>query len=196
MANERLPDDLRAVWRNQPLENPTMALEDIRRRAAGFEHRIGRRNRREFVAGGITIAIFGAYIWLLKGPLVRLGSALIIAGVALVMWRLYRSGRAEALPGDLGLTASLEFYRRQLTQQRDLLRTVLWWYLGPMIPGLLVFWSGSIPPGAFQAGHLARTLSYLLLFAAFFVWIWWINRRAAARLDRQIEELNRLEDQP
>lgn len=192
MANESLPDDLRNLWRNQPLENIATALEDLRARASRFERRISRRNRREYVGGLIGVAAYAYYIWLFPNPLMRIGSAMIIAGVLFVLWRIHRHGRADALPQDLGLSASLEFHRRQLVRQRDLLRTVVWWYLSPLMPGLLLFITGMFGARGFRL----RQLPFGGFIVGVFVFIWWINKRAAERLDRQIAELDRLENQP
>jgi hypothetical protein len=192
MANERPPDDLRNLWQEQPLDHIATALEDLRAQASRFERRISRRNRREYVAGFIGIAAYAYYIWRFPNPFMRIGSAMIIAGVLFVLWRIHRHGRAAALPQDFGLSASLEFHRRQLVRQRDLLRTVVWWYLSPLVPGLLVFLAGMLG----ERGFKLRQLPFLALIAGLFAWVWWINKRAAGRLDRQIAELNRLENQP
>ena len=192
MANDSLPDDLRNLWRNQPLENATMVLDEIRAQAARFERRISRRNLREYLGGLIGVAVYAFYIWRFPNIFMRIGSAMIIAGVLFVMWRIHRHGRAARLPQDFGLNASLDFHRRHLVRQRDLLRSVFSWYLLPMIPGLLVFLKGSLGARGFQL----RQVPFLGLIVGFFIWIWWINQRAAERLDRQIAELDRLESQP
>ena len=195
MANDPMPDDLRNLWRDQPLENMAVSLNQIRERAVRFEKRIDRRNLREYIGGLIGVAIYSFYIWKLPNPLMRIGSAMIIAGVLFVMWQLYRRGRAPRLPEDLAFTASIEFHRRQLVQQRDLLRTVFRWYVGPLIPGLLVFLKGALPSRGFDLRYLPRMAPFLLLVVAVFGFIWWINKRAADRLDRQIAELDRMEKQ-
>ena len=51
---------------------------------------------------------------------------------------LHLWGTARTLPSDLALTSALEFHRVQLERQRDLLRSVWWWYLLPFAPGVLV----------------------------------------------------------
>lgn len=192
MANEPLPDDLRNVWRNQPLENATIVLEEIRAKATRFERRISRRNLREYLGGLIGVAVYAYYIWRFPNVFVRAGSAMIIAGALFVMWRIHRHGRVARLPQDLGLNASLDFHRRHLARQRDLLRSVFWWYLLPMIPGLLVFLMGSLGARGLQF----RQAPFLAIMVGFFIWVWWINKRAAERLDRQIADLDRLENQP
>ena len=37
----------------------------------------------------------------------------------------------------------LEFHRSELVRQRDLLRSVWWWYLLPFVPGMLLIPVGS-----------------------------------------------------
>jgi hypothetical protein len=87
------------------------------------------------------------------------------------------------------LTASIAFHRGELVRQRDLLRSVVWWYIGPIIPGLVVFGVGIAP------GHGTGSLLNALPFLCIFGLIVWVNHRAAIRLDRQIAELDSLESQ-
>ena len=190
MPNEFPPDDIRNVWQNQPVENAPMPLEEIQRRARRFEKRIDRRNLREYIGAAIGIAIFTFYIFKFPNPLMRTGSALIIAGLLCVVVQIYKRASPGKLPADLALTASLEFHRRELVRQRDLLRSVLWWYVGPLVPGLVVFAAGVTPPRGAVA--VINALPFLCIFG----FILWLNHRAAACLDRQIAELDKLESQP
>src|SRR5437870_5229342 len=128
MPNEPLPDDILNVWQSQPVENIAMPIEEIRRRARQFERRIRNRNLREYVAGAAGIVIFTVYIFIF--PQVRIGSALIIAGMLCILFQIYKRATPGTLPADLGLTSSLQFHRRELVRQRDLLRTVWLWYIG------------------------------------------------------------------
>jgi hypothetical protein len=43
------------------------------------------------------------------------------------------------LPAEMGREYGIAFYRRELEKQRDLLRGIWKWYLGPLIPGLALF---------------------------------------------------------
>jgi hypothetical protein len=189
MPNDPLPDDLRNVWQNQPVEKTTMPLEEIQRRSRRFEKRIDRRNLREYAGGAFVIAGFTYYIFKFPGPLIRTGCALIIAGSLFVMVQLYRRASPSKLPADLAVTASSEFHRRELVRQRDLLRSVWLWYIGPLVPGLAVFEAGTMP----QHSPWWMFLLAALFFLAGFGGIVWLNRRAADRLDRQIAELDNLE---
>jgi len=189
MPNEPLPDDIRDVWQNQPVENTPMPLEEIRRRARQFEKRIGRRNVREYIGAAVTIAAFTFYIFKFHSPMIRAGSALIIAGTLCVVYQIYKRASPAMLPVDAPLTASIAFHRGELVRQRDLLRSVAWWYIGPIIPGLVVFWAG------ITSRHVAAALITAIPVLCIFGLIIWANRRAAVHLDRQIAELDSLESQ-
>jgi hypothetical protein len=189
MPNEPLPDDILNVWQNQPVENTPIPLEEIRRRAGQFEKRISHRNLREYVGAAVTIAAFTFYIFKFSSPMIRTGSALIIAGAICIAVQIYKRASPGTLPADAPLTESIAFHRGELLRQRDLLRSVVWWYIGPIIPGLVVFVAGVTP----RLG--AVSLLNVVVVLSVFAWVIWINRRAAQRLDRQIAELDNLESQ-
>jgi hypothetical protein len=191
MPIEPLPDDVRNVWQNQPLENTTMPLAEIHRKARQFEKRIRHRNLREYLGGVIGIAAFTFYLFKFPNPLMRAGSILTIAGVVYVLARLYKQASPGTLPADLTLAASVEFHRRELARQRDLLRSVWRWYIAPIVPGLVVFSAGASP----HPGLGPRFYGMLVLYFVVFGFIIWLNYRGSLRLDRQIAELNNLESQ-
>src|ERR1035441_2237746 len=96
MPNEPLPDDIRNVWQEQPVENVTMPLEKLRRKARQFEKRISHRNLREYIGAAIGIAAYTFYIFQFHSPTIRAGSVLVIAGVLYVVVQIYRQiGRAS-----------------------------------------------------------------------------------------------------
>ncbi|WP_263418421.1 hypothetical protein [Terriglobus albidus] len=164
-----------------------------------FERRIFWRNVREYAAGAVVIAAFTRYEWKFHGLLVRLGSGLIIAGTLYVMYQLHRRASLRPAPADMGLSPCIEFHRKTLERQRDALQTIWSWYLLPFVPGLTVFVVGSILDR--WAAH-PENLEHLILnslgpsaiMAAVFLVAWRLNRRAAARLQAQIDELNDLGD--
>ena len=195
MANERIPDDLQTIWRQQPLENKTMPIDEIRMRAARFERRISRRNLREYIGAGVGLAVYLYFYRDFGEPLARAGYALLALGTLFIMWRLYSHGRAARLPEDLGFSASLDFHRRQLVQQRDLLRGIFWWYIAPIIPGLGVFFALAFERAWAHPERLVRSIPMLVIIIGALVWVWRINQTAAACLDRQIAELDRMQEE-
>ena len=179
-------DGLRGAWRSQPAEGEAPRLDDVRRRAAEFERTIRKRNLSEYVAALLVVLFFGWPAATAEATSARVGAALIIAGTLYVVAQLRRRGSASAAPSDAGLEPCLDFHRRELERQRRLLRGIWSWYLLPLVPGLAVMLGGQVlahPESAWRVGWFA--LFCALLFAG----IGWINHRAAAELEREIDQL-------
>lgn len=133
-------DPIQALWAAQPGESFTMSAEEIRKRASKLHSVVRRRNVVEYAAGAVGMVLFGAAAFFVSTPLAKVGCVLIAAGMAVVLWQLYRLARA-ASPDALAVTEHwAEFYRGELVRQRDALRSVWLWYLGPLVPGMVVFW--------------------------------------------------------
>jgi hypothetical protein len=114
---------------------------------------------------------------------------LIIAAAVFIGIYIQARGSARSVPADLGATNCIEFHKRELARQRDLLKSIWSWYLGPFLPGfaLLVGWSISVaPPGRRWVG-----IAYAVGAALFFWTIGRMNLRAAHRLDGEIQALDR-----
>lgn len=191
----------RDSWQSGGSAAPLPPLEELRARADKFHRTIARRNWLEYAVGIVLIATFGSV--LLFGPLpwhdgptavVKLASALALVGVAVVMWQLHHRAAPLSPPEHGGQLSVLEFQRRELVRQRDALKSVLLWYLAPLVPGLLVFMAGPLlagPLDQWEWPSLGSALR-LLVAPAIFVGVWWINQLAAGMLQREIDEIDAL----
>ena len=206
MTNEEPSEKIERLWQNQPAEGAHISSEDLRRRMRKFERKIFWRNLREYVAGAIVIAGYAYYEWKLPALLLRIGSGLTIAGALLVMFQLHRRASAESPASDLGHSTYVEFHRRELVRQRDALRSVWSWYLLPFVPGLAVF-LGGLTKTAVDAARLAghplspfQIVEYVAISASFAILVFGgvllLNRRSAARLQAQINDLEALTRDP
>jgi hypothetical protein len=172
-----------------------MSAEQIRQRAVKFEKKIYWRNAREYLAAFVLVVFFAFELWRGPDPLTATGFALIIAGVLYLVWQLHRRGSARTPPANLGLTSGVEFFRRELERQRDLVKSVWRWYLGPVAPGLIVVMVGAARVNPGHSRHFGWVAAASDLFVAFvFVFIWRLNERAARKLQRQIDELGALRE--
>lgn len=186
MENELPPDHVKSLWQSQSVETVPMSLEELRQKAEKFQKRIGNRNLREYVASVFVIAAFSYYMFAF--PLLRLASGLILAGTIYVVYQLRTRGAAKAVPASMALDTCVDFHRRELERQRDLIRDVWKWYLMPFVPGLVVF-IGSLLL-RLPADKWIRMLPFILFCVGVFAGIWVLNRRGADKLQRQIDELN------
>ncbi|MBL8178671.1 MAG: hypothetical protein JNK48_28615 [Bryobacterales bacterium] len=178
------PESLRQLWQSQEEQSQPMELEELRRKAAEFDARIRRRNWREYYAA-LFVAACCVGMLVARTPWhIRAGALLLLAGIALVCAHLYRKGSAEPLQH--GATVSRDWYRKQLERQRDLLRGVWKWYLGPMTPGLAMWLAGGLWEHPERWGRSAISGG---IAAAVFLAVGRLNAHAARKLDKELDSL-------
>lgn len=190
MSRQSPLDRFQQLWQEQERQPMEVAVDRIARDAASFRRAIRRRNVREYAASAIVVVVFGAYAALADTVLYRVACAMIIAGTIHVAYYLRRHGSSE--PGELAACTvdHLASHRRQLERQRDLLASIWRWYLGPLVPGLVLF-AVSLPFEQSRSGRSAwiGTAVVLSIGAAVFVGLARLNRMAARQLQRKIDAL-------
>jgi hypothetical protein len=179
--------DLQALWQSQALDQKAMSLEEIRAKAKRLERIVARRNRREYVGAVVGVAGFGWIMWVGPSGIIRVGAGLFIVAVIFVVYRLHSRGSTPPLPAELGMRSALEFHCLQLVRQRDLLRSVWWWYLLPLLPGMLVVQIGR---ALVHPERLTGVVIYCVVVVGGAAGIHELNRRAAARIQERIDRLN------
>ena len=166
-----------------------MTLATIRSKSLKFQTKVRRRNIREYAAAVLAAAGYGAYIIYLPNVLQKIGSAVVILGVLAVVYWLHKQGSSKEVPVDSSAQDCLDFHRQELTRQRDLLRQVGSRYLAPLIPGLVIFFAGTWMQVVENArGAVVMTLT-LVLCAAVFGGVYWLNVRAAKKLEQELDAL-------
>jgi hypothetical protein len=186
MGADDVDNDVQRLWRDQPSEEVHMSAQEVRRLAEKFERTISRRNRREYIAAAFVVVWFGVWAWFAASAVVALGCCLVAAAALWVVFYLQHRGAARHPAGEReGLHSGLEFLRSELVRQRDLLRSVWWWYLLPFVPGMLLILVGD---------GLKQPDRYLLapgiLLAVTFVGIGLLNQRGARKLQQRIDVLD------
>ena len=182
-------DDTEAViaraWRSQPRDAP-LTLNEVRARAAAFDHRL--RSQSRLTAVVIAIVIVGNTVQMAGVMSVagRIGIGLILLATTLAVYRFGRVRGEGLLPADLGLQQSVSFYRAQLTRHRDAVKNFWWEYALPFVPGLLIVIAergANRPPTPWQYGALAA------VFAVLIAGIAWFNGREARKIQSEIDAL-------
>ena len=188
MQNELPPQDPKTVWQNQRLEATQMSIEEIRSKARSFERKIRHRNLREYVAAALIAAAFGFFAWHFPAsPVILVGFIAVAVGALCFAFELHRRGSSQTEPKDLGTTASLDFYIRQLERQRNLFNQSWKWMLW-LVPGMIV-----LIAGAMIVAPIRKTGPFLVLAILWTAtWLWMMLRRSkrkALALQREIDEL-------
>jgi hypothetical protein len=175
--------DVHRVWQQQPREENRMSMDDVRVKAERLEQRV----RGWKLSGGLLFAaIIGAEAWQVWRPnplLERTGDLLTIAAVVYVVYWFRRHAPIEALPGTLGRTASVDFYRRRLERQRDLASNP-WRYIAVFIPGVALSLFGRVGERTVEQNAAIAVAGVLL-----FVGVAWVIRRTGRQMQRELDEL-------
>lgn len=185
-------DPLRDLWAGQETGNFAMPLEEVRRKARGFQKTIRRRNMMEYAASILVLIVFGGVALTVPDWGVRAGAALIMLGTLYVVWKLHTMARAAgAAEMDAALSLT-DFHKGELLRQRAALATVWRWYLMPFVPGMIVFLS-AVSFASDNPAPLAAKLTVFLfslgIVGALFAGIAWLNGRAVKALDAEIAAL-------
>jgi di/tricarboxylate transporter len=188
------PEDRQVLelWQNQKTEGVRMSVEQVRLEAGRFGRKIGARNLREYVVAVVMMIYFG--FWFSRIPYVaaKVGFGLLIAGLAYLVWHMLSKGSPGTMDETAGLSGWIEFRRRELVRQRDLLRSVWKWYLGPCVPGLVVLVVWFVLANRSKPIVVLGAAVYALVVAAGFWWMARLNAKGADKLQRQIDELDEL----
>lgn len=178
-------DPLKTLWQTQELPLATLSLQELQKKSGALHRRVRIRNGLEYLACVLVMVGFGNYLVEFPQSLLRLGSVLVMIGTAYVAWQLHRRASSpSASPGLPGLA----FHRQQLERQRDALRSVWSWYVAPLVPGVVVFRWG-VETQLDASAPFARGLYANLAIAAVLLIVVLINRYAASKLQRQIDQL-------
>ncbi len=182
--------DLKQLWKSQPAGTVALSEQELWQRANKTQRGVLRRNLLEGLAALFVVGGFTRYLWLFPTPLMRAGSVLIILATLVVMQQMLKRASSRPMPWmNAGLSCKA-FHRTELVRQRDALRSVWLWYVGPFVPGLVVFRWGVETELGIDA-PFAQGLTANLLIAAVMLAIVVFNLLAAQRLQRQIDQLDR-----
>lgn len=195
MSNAPNPGDLRSLWQTMPATPVTITAEEMRLRATAFQRKVSRRNLVEYIATAVVVAAFGWYATfpVPATPLWPIANLMIVAGALVIAWNLHRLARASAPPSGASAASLIDFQRAEYVRQRDALKSVWLWYVGPVVPGF-VLWlvaMGISTPDHAPARTMAGLAATAVIAALVFGGVILLNLLGAARLQRLIEDLDR-----
>ena len=186
----------RNSWQSEKGVEIMPTIEELRARTKSLQRRIWLRNTREYVLGLISVAVIVA-IWRWSDTplgLFGVGSVLLVGGIFVSSWQLHRRTAPLSLPNDSGKHAVLDCQRQELVRQRDALKSIFYWSILPVLPGILVMTTGPLLEANGPQG-LTRVFAICLsvFFAASVLWgVWWLNQRGARKFEKQIDEIDAL----
>ena len=139
-------EDLKHDWRSEmdrslPPAEIDRLLGVVQERYAVLERQVHNRDVREILAAVLVVFLFAPSLWpVYRQSLVAfLGVALIICGAALIVYVFLTSRKPEPASFHTAVLECARNRRAWLDGQISLLRSVVWWYVGPIGVGLLLF---------------------------------------------------------
>ena len=188
-------DDPKNIWLDQPTQRPTMTLKLIQQRSRDLRART-RRKLLGTLAGPLAAGLFYALAMKEFAPLRQVLQPLFAIALAWSLAGLYFLNRgmwSAVMPGDAGLSTGLEFCRREVTRQRDLVRKVLLWTFGPIMLAIGTFILALAMVSTKERGLFPNGLPFLILIVVWIFAYFIIRFREQRELQREIDELNDLE---
>jgi hypothetical protein len=156
-------DELRQEWRTQVERSLSTAelndlLNVVQARCATMERHVRGRDIGEIVAAVIVVAAVASMWPLYRSSLAAvLGVLLILLGVVLIIYMLMSRGSPAPLAFQASVLECSRHHRAWLDHQIRLLRTVIWWYIGPLFAGSLLLQWG-LTGGGIAFGLVALVL--------------------------------------
>jgi len=170
-------ENLKKIWqsKNSPIEkiiiHPLNLTATMDTQLQKFEKDIKKRNRREIGIAMVLIPIFAYYAYTIPPILSKIGSVLLILYALLVIYQLNKVSKNKPNSDvSSSIKAYLISYKSYITQERLLLENVLYWYLLPAIPGLVLLKAGF--------GFSSGSLLYGLGVCALFIGVYLLNQKA------------------
>lgn len=190
-------EQLKEIWQSANNQNETinfhsLNLKEMNQQIKKFEKTIASRNNREIGAAILIIAGFGYYAFIIPTLLGKLGA---IWTIGYGIWVIYKLKKVEAKqPGfniEHSIKQQLVDYQKYVKSEQRLLENILYWYLLPILPGMVLFLLGIEK----EWSDLLVGLSCMLII---FIAVYLLNKEAAEKqftpLLTDIEEtLQRLE---
>jgi hypothetical protein len=167
-------DDLQSKWQSHDhgtrlIIDADVLLKEVRRNHRALELSLYRRDVDEIVAAAIVTVVFGGLAVLLREWTLFLCSAGgLFVGIFFVVDRWIQYRRRPV--ADDSLQSCIQASLLQVHHQIWLLKNILWWYLLPLVPGIVAF-LGSVSWKTLGAGFGEQlVVAAVGLFCALVFW--------------------------
>jgi len=195
-----IEEELFRIWQSSPnherikFERSKLMLE-VQSKLDSFDRAVKRRDWIEMGAAGIMIPIFAYETYRQPNFLAKIGAFWIILYLAFVVFKLLNTKTTK--PKEVG--SYLEYLKQNKTYlegQRNMLDTVLYWYILPALIGALIMMTGILDLFAKSWREIIgmkKLWMALPVFSGISVFILWINKRAVKKeLNPRIEKVDEL----
>lgn len=147
-------------------------MKTMKERSERYDRKLFWRDAREIGAAVLVAGFYGHEAATVGEPLARAGALVVVAGAALVVWMLLRGRRGTASDAGAARADRVRAEVGKVDAQLQLLESVHWWYLAPLVVGLTLITAA----GGIAGWPEVLTLGVVYGGAAL---VWHLNRHAA-----------------
>lgn len=168
-------NDLKNIWDKQKSgdrkDNPELTIVGrIDEEIDSLEKDIRKRDNREIVICIFLIICFSVIFFLVQSMWMRIGCAIIVLSCTYICYKL-KTSQIESSTWNQSYDRALDEHLRnelqQVLEQKNLLKNIAWWYISPLILGLVFLTLGSNATAGFKSIYL----SFILILGVV-AWIW------------------------
>lgn len=184
-------DELKRTWKEQKSSTDMSYSESeimmlINNKMISFEKDIKSRDRLEIIACFLVMIFFGFTLFTTESLWKQAGSVMLILSAAFIWYKLKVTQKetfGDKHSPDRPMSEYLNLELQTIRKHKKLLQNMAWWYLSPMLVGLLLFTIG------FNTGLLPKVI-YMAVVFLFGGFVWKLNQNAVQKkFDPMITEI-------
>lgn len=189
-------NELKQVWKQQNIDSKMEYSQSelmllINNKMLSLEKEIKSRDRLEIIACVVIVLFFGYILFTTQSLWKQIGSATLMLSGVFIAYKLKSAQITrpdEPSQYDHSMQEHLSWELQQVRRQKKLLKNVAWWYIAPIVVGLLFFTIG------FESGIITQVV-YMAVVLAFSAFVWHLNQRTVQKkFDPLIKEITEARD--
>ncbi len=181
-------DELKKIWqvsnaRKQQINIHSINMNNMNERIKKFEKNITTRNNKEIAVAIALIIIYSIFAYIKSEPLAKIGAILLLFYCFHVIYQFRKTAaRQPAFDVMVSLKDQLVAYQAYVLEEQKLYKNVLYWYLLPMLPGLILFLVGS------GINLMSSIIYFGVIIPLGFTLVYYFNQKAVKKMTKPLLE--------
>lgn len=178
-------DDLKQDWQNTLQSEPvptnlTEFIANIEQQTSKIDKEVKRRDFLEISVAVLLVPfwVFGLYISV--STMQTIGCVVALAACIIVPYRLTIAKRIEARKCN-SIKDFLLQEKQKLSQQKQMLESIAWWYIGPITTAILLITLGANVDASGIPQINERMAWYYIFLAILIIGVYALNKQAAKK---------------
>jgi hypothetical protein len=195
-------DDLKQDWQKNieqvsAPENLNKVINMLEKETTKIDKEIKRRDFLEISIAVLLIPVWVLGLFISKGSIQTVGYIIAIASCIYIPYKLISAKKVTA-PKLSNIKAFLERERQKVSQQKQLLESIVWWYIAPLTLSIVLITLGGTVNEAGIPSMNDHLYFYYGCLVLLIVGIYFLNKRGAKKkfgplltnIEQRLTELN------